>query len=181
MTKQQIVNEISKRLNDPNAVAFADRIWGYFVETIYELNPELTAAETLNRTKTHSGFVMTNVSGIAKPSVSTQMDWNAIYSVNVSGVPARQIDQEEYAQMLSNTFYMPSGNEAAFYFDGNQLVILTGYVTRLINYTVAYLADTETDIGGIADDKDVNIPNSLVYRAMPIVVNKVKAEIGMIL
>ena len=32
MTKEQVVKEISKRLGDPDAVAFADRIWGYFIE-----------------------------------------------------------------------------------------------------------------------------------------------------
>lgn len=181
MTKQQIITEISKRLNDPNAGAFADRIWGYFIETLYEAVPNLTPAETINQTKTHTGFVTTDVQGIATPTPNTQPDWNAIYSVKVGGVPARQIDQEEYTMMLTNAFYMPTGAEAAFYFDGKQLVIITGRYDTHLQYSVSYLADAHTDLSGITSSKDIGIPNALVYKALPLVVAKIRAEIGLMI
>ena len=66
MTKAQIVEEIAKRLGDPEQVAFADRIWGYFVESLYEVMQQGTPAELMNMSNRQYGKAVTDINGKAR-------------------------------------------------------------------------------------------------------------------
>lgn len=182
MTKQQIVVEISKRLGDPSATAFADRIWGYFVESFYEKLPSMTETELLNITKSDSGYITTNVEGRAYPAPANQMHWNAIVAVNIAGIhPARRIDSQEFLMMRQNAFYAPSEGEYCYYLDGKNLVLLTGSPSAQIFYTVHYTGDAHEMIGDIGNTDTLDIPNSTVYSLMAITTQKLKQEMGMLL
>jgi hypothetical protein len=179
MTKTEIIAELSKRLGDPNAAAFSDRIWGYFMEALYELLPSVTIAESINLTNVATGTVTTDILGNAKPNHSTQMQWNAVVSVEAAGIVATPIEAAEYKLMLENSFYAPEADEAYYYFNGSQLVLLTGLTSRLITYKVHYVTDIHATLSGLYPTTDLPIPNSFIYKAYPLTITKVKQEIGL--
>ena len=180
MTRQQLISEVSSRIGDPNAVAFTDRIWGYFMESLYEVYPSLSKMEQINLTGKASGYATTNTSGIAKPSPSSQGKWNSIVSVKVYGVPAKEVAEQEYAMMLQNSMYSPAEGEAYYYFDGSQLVILTGSITTQIFYEVEYLMDIYTMLGSISSATEIPVPNQTIFKVVPQTVAKIKQEVGLL-
>ena len=181
MRKDSIVAEISKRLGDPEQLAFADRIWGYFTEALYEALAGMSKAEMFNLTKRVNGTVVTDISGNARVYHDTQLTWNAVMGVNVSGMPAREIDAKEYQMMKSNSMYAPAAGEAYYYLGEDALILLTAYGNSLIGYEVLYLLDMHAQISELGDEDDLAMPNSILYKAIPATVNKIKQEIGITL
>ena len=182
MTKEQVVKEISKRLGDPDAVAFADRIWGYFIESLYELSPTLSKMEQVNLTARDTGKITTNIMGIGKTSHTNQNNWTEIVSLKIDGIPAREIDQAEYAMILNNSMYSVGESEYYYYFDGNQIVLLSGKIQYELPYEVDYKSDMSALLDGPKDftNSPLPIPNQTVYKAIPLAVSKVKQEVGLL-
>ena len=81
--------------------------------------------------------------------------------------------------MLSNAMYSPSFDEAYFYFDGKTLVILTGGISEEITVVVNFNYDPQHYIGSLADADELPVISSLIYKAIPLAVSKIKAEIGL--
>lgn len=181
MTKGQVVTEITKRLGDPSAVAFGDRIYGYFLEVLYELIESLSPMEQINLTveSVYHGF--TGVDGVCRPTFNDtpQSAWTRVNSVNVNDIPASPISDKEYKMMLSNSMYAPSFDEAFYYFDGKRLIVLTGLISSSVIVLVNSTYDPHLVLGSLADATELPIVSSLIYKAIPITVNKVKAEVGL--
>lgn len=183
MTRQEIETQIAKRLGDPANVAFADRIWTYFIESLYAITQGLSEIEAVNISTKATGTATTNVTGTATISPASQMQWVAVTGVTVAGQPARKLDDKEYAMMKSNSFYAPSGYEAYYYYNGNVLTLLTGFISTSFTYEVSYIRDMHHELGDIDIDNytQIPVPNTMIYRAMPETVNKLKQELGMML
>ena len=182
MTKAQIVEEIAKRLGDPEQVAFADRIWGYFVESLYEVLNQGTPAEIMNMSNRQSSVIETDINGRARlPKLSTQVTWNDIISVKVGGIPATAINDKEYQMMLTDPLYRAYEGEAFFFIEGDVIVILTGYIMMRVSYEVVFVDDFHRKIGSIADAAELGIPNTMIYKAYPVTVAKIKQEVGLTL
>lgn len=182
MTKAQIVEEVSKRLGDPEQVAFADRIWGYFVESLYEVMNQGTPAEIMNMSNRQTGVAATDINGRARLSkLSTQVTWNDIISVKVAGIPASAITDKEYQMMLTDPMFRAFEGEAFFYIDGDIIVILTGYIQMNVSFEVVFVDDFHRKIGSIGDTTELGIPNTMIYKAYPATVAKIKQEVGITL
>lgn len=181
MTKSQLVTEITKRLGDPTGAAFGDRTISYFVESIHELYASLSEVERINTSSKAIGRITTNISGIAQPNIPQQTLWSSILGVNINGVPATPIDSKEYSMMLSNSMYAPSFDEYYYYFDGRQIVILTGEISTEIRYEILHYPDPTNLMESIADDEDVPFVNSLIVKAIPATVGKLAKEVGLML
>lgn len=181
MTKAQLVAEITKRLGDPSATAFGDRAISYFVEAIQELYAGLSEVELINTTAKDIGLTTTTVTGIAIPNLPQQVLWAQIIGLNVNGVPATRIDKKEYTMMISNSIYAPSPGEFFYYFDGRQLLIITGESEVEIRYEVLHLLDPTNQMESIGDDEQVPFMNTLLVKAIPIAVSKLKQEVGLML
>jgi len=183
MTRYDVETEIAKRLGDPANSAFADRIWGYFIEAMYAITQSLSEIEAVNISTKATGTVSTNVVGNATITDPTQMKWVAVTGVTIAGLPARKIDDKEYAMIKSNSFYAPTGSESYYYYNGNTLTILSGLVSTQLTYEISYVSDMHELLGDIEIDNYVNlpIPNTMIYRAMPDAITRIKQELGMML
>jgi hypothetical protein len=182
MTKAQIVGEISKRLGDPEQVAFADRIWGYFTESLYEIMAKSSPTEMMNMSNRQNGIVLTDIEGKARlPKTSTQIAWNDILSVKVAGIPATMLNDKEYQMMLTDTMYRATTGEAFFFIDGDIIVILTGYIATNVSFEVVFIDDMHRKIGDAADSTEITIPSTMIYKAYPLTVDKIKREVGITL
>jgi len=183
MTKGQVVTEITKRLGDPSAVAFGDRIYGYFLEVLYELIESLSPMEQINLTVESVFHGFTGIDGVCRPTFTDtpQSAWTKVNSVNVNDIPATPITDKEYKMMLSNSMYAPSFDEAFYYFDGKRMVVLTGLISSAVIVLVNSTYDPHLVLADLADATTVPLSSSLIYRAIPLTVNKVKAEAGLTL
>lgn len=182
MTKQEVVLEVTRRLGDPSGSIFGDRVWGYFIETLYEMTPNLSETEIMAFTKRYDGRATTNTSGRALVYPTGQNNWGTIVAVMIAGYnPARRIDVKEYEMMRKNRFYMPSEGEYFYYISGSEIHLLTGIIAREIIYAIYYLADMDELVSGVADSGSIDVPNSVARKAIPIVTTKMKQELGMIL
>lgn len=182
MTKDQVVKEISKRLGDPDAVAFADRIWGYFIEALYELAPTLSKMEQINFTARDIGKLLTNATGLAHTIHANQHNWTEIVSFKIDGIPAREIDQAEFSMMLQNSLYSISDSEYYYYFDGKQIILLSGKAQYELPYEVNYKPDVYAILADVNDKErlEYKVPNQTIYKALPLAVAKIKQEVGLL-
>jgi len=181
VTKEALTQEITKRLGDPTGVAFGDRAVSYFVETVLELYASLTQPELINMTVSDLGYADTDISGNAYPLPSLQSRWANILAVNISGTPATPVDAKEYTMMLKNSMYSPGVGEYYYYFDGKQLVLLTGDRSTQILYEVKCLVEPMGIMDAIGSADEVPFPSTLIIKAIPEAVSKLKAEVGLMI
>jgi hypothetical protein len=181
MLKIDIIKKITTGVGDPQASVYKDRAWHYFVQALFELAESLTNTEKTTYRGKRSGTISTNASGEATIQRAVLPLSTQIEMVLVNGVVASEIDEKEYKMMTSNSLYAPSGNEAYYYHDVNQIIVLTARYGSTIYWEIRYLIDPEAEYATAPDGRDITIPNSLIYRAAPLALERLKAEIGITL
>lgn len=179
MTKSDIVKEITKRVGDPNAVAYGTDVWNYFLEAVYELFPSLNDNEKRYLTTKIQSYANTTSTGTAYISQTTMGQWNDLYGVNIDGIPARFIDRDEYYKVKVNNLYVPSGDESFYLFDADKMIILTARYSTTVQLEIYYLSDPQTLWSGAADTTTINANASLIYKAIPIATEKLRQQIGL--
>ena len=119
-------------MGDPTATAYGSDSWNYFIESLYELVPNLNENEKRYMTASTSLYKDTDSDGNVLFDPGTIDRWNDLYGVDVDGYPAKAIDREEYYKIKSNTLYSPSDNEAYYMFEANNMILLTGKISQNI-------------------------------------------------
>lgn len=176
MTRQEIVAEITKRVGDPNAVAFGTDTWNYFMEAVYEIYPTITDVEKRYLTDKNTINLTTDNNGYATCNPASLGIMNDLYGVNVNGYPAKMIDREQFYLMKTNDNYVPYGNEAYYIFE-EELKLLTGVRMGTITVDIYYLMDIYNSFGMAEDNKQITINSSLIFKAIPVAARKLKEQV----
>ena len=179
MTKSQIVAEITKRVGDPDAVAYGTDSWNYFIQAFYELVPTLNDNEKRYLTRTLKINTDTNSEGVINFTPANWEQWNDVYGVSVNEVPSRSIDRDEFYKMKTNDLYYPADYESYYIFEGDKIKVLTGLFSETINMEIYYLLDAWALMGEADNDDEISINQSVVFRAIPVATEKLKEQIGL--
>jgi hypothetical protein len=194
VTKLEIIREILARCGDPTAASetFKSLAWSLFTETAYEANASLSLVErqyyVSNTPTNHS----TDGNGVATITSYAWQNYSDIIEIAVltdSGYfPSRLLSGDEYKNMFSNMFLRPCSatgfpvpDEIYHYFDGRNILVITGVALGTISVQVRTLPDVRSLLSLYSDTSPVALHNSLIYKLIPVVAAKLKQEIGLVL
>lgn len=178
MTKSKIIELITLPVGDTSGLIYGERAWNYFIEAVYEIIATLSPTELMVFGSSASGYNSPDLRGISSISISQLTKAQEVLSVYIDGKPAKLINQDEYRLMTTNSFYAPEVGESFYFFDAGKIVVLTAPARDPIQvrWEVKYVRDLHELQSA---STNIDIPNSVVYRSVPLAVNKLKAEIGM--
>jgi len=193
MTKEEALKGILTRVGDPNALSteWKQLAWDLFIESVYEAEPSLSLVESKNLIR-HSTFTeAVNANGC----IVYDMDWSAYSNIaeivvrtDIGNVVSNEITLAEYAAMVANPYMKPSfiGDkyEPRFYhcYDKSNLVILTPYTEgKILTCELRVYPDIRELLQSLEDTSFIPLHNQLITRLIPIVANKLKAEIGIVI
>jgi len=179
MTKLDIVKKITAIVGDPNASVFGSRAWEYLVEAIYALSETLTPIESMRSMRSVTGQVTTNISGTVRIPSSLIPYALSIRDVLINDIFAKEVDEETYRLMKSNSLYAPYGNEFYYRYENEALTIISGQLSTLLRFEIRYVIDMSSMFGNATDSTEIAISNSLIYKAIPVAQERLKAEVGL--
>ena len=188
MKKDVLLKRLLARVGDPQAksVEFKDLAWSLFIETVVSTISELSLPEKKAIEVVQDFTHQTDARGIWRhtPNWWIISDLSGV-AINSLGqlMPVSPISEREYQAIMSNDFYVPSisASEAGFLVMGQEIIVVTGILSAYVTVRVFATTSIYHALRTIGDTDPIPIHDSTIYLVMPVVVEKLKAEVGLIL
>lgn len=188
MKKEQLLKELLSRVGDPNATSDTIRnlAWSLFVEALYEVIPSIGVEAGAAIITTLYSIVGADSRGIVKVTPP----WDRISRLvgvsvrhNDSEYPASVMTEDVYRATIANPYYLPEipAIESSYYLDGKVVIVATGIKLRNVKIGLSVYSDLRTALDNMQDGADIPIHNATIYAVMPIVSQRLKQEVGLIL
>jgi len=175
-------------VGDPSAQSdtFKALAWPLFVETVYEYLDNISLVEERYLTSSVTSALGIDANGTASwllPFENYAQIRDVMVNTGNGYIPATPITPADFARAMDNPFTSPcsSANEYFYYYDGKYLNLLCGMTEGTLTVSLRVYADVATLLGSYSPTDTVPLHNKTIYGVVPLVVDKLKKEIGLVL